>query len=384
MVIDIAKAIGKIENVEVLVTDTRGERFEYEGVKFLKRSILLYLFSLFHTLPLGSLFRLMKNYSMTNGTAIRLAYYWVMTGHLHKMLKEEKYDVVHIHGCSFATELWIKVCKQNNQKYVITLHGLNSFSDTVKLESAGKQYERDFLKRVADGDYSITVISSGMKRIIENTYNKEKCPNIHVICNSFSFNKFEAQKVDLRKTYNLPDESKIIVCVGNIGRRKNQRQLITAFNLLPQELATQTYILFLGGNQSEDYTIEILSEDSPWASHFIACGLVPKEQVGGYYAQCDAVALMSLSEGFGLSLIEGMHFGKPSMSFTDIDAFEDIYTPIAMVGVEEQSDRAVAEGMERLLNTKWDERKIKEYSKKFESQSMTNKYVDMYKRVVTK
>lgn len=173
---------------------------------------------------------------------------------------------------------------------------------------------------------------------------------------------------------------KIVLCVGNIGLRKNQRQLIRAFELLPEELAAKSYVLFLGGAQNEDYTIRRLSEGSKWVKHFVDCGVVPKEEVGDYYEQCDGVALMSLSEGFGLSLIEGMHFGKPSMSFCDIDAYEDIFHPDVMIGVEEHSDESVANGLERLLTTDWDTNKIKEHSKKFESQTMAKEYIYVYQR----
>lgn len=379
MVMDIAKAVGKMEYVDVLATDTRGNGFENEGVKFIKRSMISYLWGIFNCLSIGTLLNLRKCYLMSNGSFIRLMYYWFMTGYLKCVIKNGEYDIVHIHGCDFYTELWMKVCRQCGQKYIVTLHGLNSFSDTVKLEPAGKQFERDFLKRVAEGEFPITVISTGMKRLIEKTYGVCDSKNITVVCNSFTFSETsEGDEFLIRNLYGLPKESRIIVCVGNIGIRKNQGQLITAFYLLPKELASRTYILFLGGNQSEDYTIERFSANSPWASHFIACGLVPKEQVEYYYAQCDAVALMSLSEGFGLSLIEGMHFGKPCMSFTDVDAYEDIYHPDVMIGVEEHSDTAVAKGMVKLLTGSWDKEIIKLYSKKFESQNMAKEYIKAY------
>ena len=385
MVMDIAKAVGKLEDVEVLATDTRGEEFETAGVKFLKRSLPSYILNLFSCLPLRSLIRLRKEYRMSKRTFVRVAYYWLMTGYLCKLIKKNKYDIVHIHGCGFFTELWMQVCEHCGQKYIVTLHGLNSFSDTVRLELAGKQYERDFLHRVAKGDIPITVISSGMKHIIEKTYGVKDCPNIKVVCNSFSFgddsNKGGKSQL-IRQLYGIENNSIILLCVGNIGKRKNQGQLITAFSLLPADLAERTYILFCGGNQEQDYTIETLSRDSEWKNHFIACGVVPKESIDAYYEQCDAVALMSLSEGFGLSLIEGMHFGKPSISFTDVDAFEDIYNPVAMIGVEQHSDEAVAAGLERLLATTWDSNKIKQCSEQFESQTMAKNYIDVYQRII--
>lgn len=164
--------------------------------------------------------------------------------------------------------------------------------------------------------------------------------------------------------------------------RKNQGQLIKAFDLLPEDLAEETYVLFLGGEIEKGYSISQLAKGTKYENHFIACGVVNKELVSQYYAQGNAVALMSLSEGFGLSLIEGMHFGLPSMSFTDVDAYEDIYDSRAMVGVDEHTDEAVAKGLGRLLTNNWNKEDIKAYSRKFESENMAKQYVDVYTREI--
>lgn len=165
-------------------------------------------------------------------------------------------------------------------------------------------------------------------------------------------------------------------------RRKNQGQLIKAFDLLPDQCVKQTYVLFLGGEIEDGYTIKKLARGSQHENHFIACGVVDKELVPHYYEQGNAVALISLSEGFGLSLIEGMHFGLPCMTFTDVDAFDDIFDERAMVGVNNHSDEAVAKGLEQLLTNKWNKELIKTYSKKFEPENMAEKYVEVYKREV--
>lgn len=188
MVYDIAKAVAKTEEVDLFATDTRGESFMSDNVRFLKRSWWQFFAHLFQCLPMASLSALFKKYpEMQRGTKLRLIYYWLQSGYCRFVIKKGNYDVVHIHGCSFNTELWMQICKLCGQKFVVTLHGLNSFSDTVKLELAGKQYERDFLKRVVDGELPITVISTGMKRLIEKTYDVRDCKNITVVCNSFSF-----------------------------------------------------------------------------------------------------------------------------------------------------------------------------------------------------
>lgn len=380
MVYDIARAVGVTEHVDVLASDTKGQAFVSDGVHFLKRSFALFIINFFRCLSPFVVWKLWRRYRMSMVALIRLVYYWFISGYYQKVIKTGHYDIVHVHGCGFSTELWMLICKKCGQKFVVTLHGLNSFSDTVKLEPAGKQYERDFLQRVTQGEIPSTVISTGMKRLIEQTYQVQDCHFISVVCNSFSFpnNDISRGMVIIRRLYNLSDNCRIIVCVGNVCRRKNQGQLIRAFDLLPPAIANQTYLLFLGGNIESDYTIESLSSNSIYKDHFIACGVVEKSMVPNYYAQSDGVALMSLSEGFGLSLIEGMHFGKPSMSFTDVDAFADIYHPEAMIGVKEHSDEALARGLEKLLTENWDSNKIKEYSKKFESHTMAKQYINVY------
>ena len=137
MVYDIARAVAKTEEVDLLATDTCGEAFISDQVKFLKRSLWVFLVHINKNLPLSSILSIFKRYpQMQRGTRLRLAYYWLMSGYLYNIVKVGHYDVVHIHGCGFSTEVWMQACKRCEQKFVVTLHGLNSFSDTVKLESA--------------------------------------------------------------------------------------------------------------------------------------------------------------------------------------------------------------------------------------------------------
>lgn len=194
MVYDIAKAVAKTEQVDVLCTDTRGEDFEMEGITFLPRKLSLILSSISKCIPFGLFSGLYRQYGMSKGTTARLLYYWLLSGYVKKVIKDGGFAVVHVHGCSFSGVFWDRICKDCGVKIVYTLHGLNSFSDTVTLESAGKQYERDFLKDVVDGMHLISVISTGMKKTIMNCYNRTSCDNIVVINNSFSFDEMGGVK----------------------------------------------------------------------------------------------------------------------------------------------------------------------------------------------
>lgn len=383
MVYDIAKAVAKIEQVDVLCTDTRGDGFEMDGIHFLPRKASAIAASASRSLPLKAFTSLYNKYKMSKGAAARLAYYWVLSGYVRKVIKNGNYDVVHVHGCSFSGALWDAICKECNAKIVYTLHGLNSFSDTVSLEPAGKQFERDFLKDVVDGKHQISVISTGMKRTIMKCNGRLECQNISVVTNSFSYTdsclRPVSDKGDIKLKYNIPQDSKIILYVGNISVNKNQQQLVRAFPLLDDELCKSTYVLFLGRYADNDSIIEQI-KNTRWADHLILCGSVDKDLVPDYYKQADGVVLLSVAEGFGLSLIEGMHFGLPCMMPDDLDAFEDIYTIEAVVRISERKDKAVAEGLAELITRDWNHESIKDYSRKFESEAMAREYVKFYSK----
>lgn len=381
MVYDIARSIGKMAEVEVLASNVHYADFKQDGIKFLGVSYGKQLGNIFRCLPVSMLSSIIWTYKMPCGAAIRLVYYWLLTGYVSKLISRSKYDIVHIHGCGFFTEMWMQVCRKLGQKYVVTLHGLNSFSDTIRLSHAGKRYERDFLRRVTEGEFSITVISTGMKRLIEKTYNAPDCQNIIVVCNSFSFasNIEIVNKNRIREKYNIPELAKVVLYVGNISRNKNQQQMVEAFGLLPSELAQNTWVLFCGADNDSSVYLKDAISAVPYSSHLICCGAVPKDEMPDYYNSANAVALLSYAEGFGLSLIEGMHFGLPCMMFTDMDAFEDIYNPSVVVPINNRNVESVASAMLLLLGVKWDELQIKSYSMRFANDKMAHNYIEAYK-----
>lgn len=377
MVMDIALAMARTEDVELLASDSRGEDFNFEHIHFLKRSWGAFLRNIRQCLPLSFVWSLRRTYKMQSGTLLRLLYCWMISGYYNYVIKKGGYDVVHIHGCCFVTELWMEVCNRCGQKFVVTLHGLNSFSDTVKLELAGKQYERDFLKRVSDGELPITVISTGMKRLIEQSYCISDCNNITVVCNSFNLSS-DTSNLLVRKKYGIPNDAKVILYVGNISQNKNQTQMVRAFDLLPEDTKGKTWVLFCGNNHAEDGVLENLIQKSDYSNHLILCGGVEKALMPAFYWAADGVALLSNAEGFGLSLIEGMYFGLPCMMFRDMDAFEDIYNADAVVPIDTRDDVVVASAMETLISNKWNKDRIVSLSKRFDSISMSEKYKRVY------
>ena len=187
MVYDIAQSLSQEAQVDALLLNYRYNGFQHGGINFIPVSASLIIKNILLCSNPFIPFKLLWKYRMRMRTFIRIVYYWILTGYYSKIIENGDYDIVHIHGCLFADELLMDVCHRANQPFVITLHGLNSFSDKVNLEPAGKRYERDFLKRVVDGDFHITVISTGIKKTILKEFGVDNCDNITVVCNAFSY-----------------------------------------------------------------------------------------------------------------------------------------------------------------------------------------------------
>lgn len=188
--------------------------------------------------------------------------------------------------------------------------------------------------------------------------------------------------MSIRKKYNIPDDAKVILYVGNISHNKNQAQMVRAYNLLPASVQENTYVLFCGSMEKDMEEVMLAVEQSPNKKHLIFCGVVAKTEMPQYYKTADGVALLSYVEGFGLGLVEGMHYGVPCMMHRDMDAFEDIFSERAVVGIENRDDQTVATAMRTLLDKEWDRDRIRSYSNKFAPAAMANGYLDVYEKVV--
>ena len=78
-----------------------------------------------------------------------------------------------------------------------------------------------------------------------------------------------------------------------------------------------------------------------------------------YIAASDALIITSLSEGFPTIAVEAMALGKPVIS-TPVAGTEELITEYTGLIVDWDSE-SVANGIEQLINTKYDADKIKNH-----------------------
>jgi len=187
--------------------------------------------------------------------------------------------------------------------------------------------------------------------------------------------------MSIREQYNIPEEAKVLLYVGNISHNKNQIQAARAYCLLPDVLREKVHILFCGRFNEDDEVAQYVITNN-LEDHLHLCGIIPRCEIQHYYQESNATMLLSHSEGFGLSIIEGYAHGIPGLMFSDMDAVADLFDEACLLVVKNRTDDALANGMEELVSRHWNSKLILNKSKSFSSKEMAGKYIHIYNSII--
>lgn len=378
MVHDIAQAVAKTDDVDLYAPLVYTPDMEVDGFHIVGRTIWKCVKGLKISGLIDAL-RFCRKYPLPFKDSLRTFYIFMSIGQVESLLKQ--YDLVHIHGCSAITDAVIRACHRRNVPFAVTLHGLNSFKSSIKLHKSLCRYEKNFLKEAVVKHYPVSFISTGNKVTAESSTGM-KADSFSVICNGCNVQR-ELSAEDLRKEYDISDDDFVFVFVGNVSVNKNQIQVARTWRLLPDSLRVKCKVLFVGRYKEDDEIVKLIS-DNHLEGNLILCGMQPKERMPSFYQTCDATILTSLTEGFGLSIIEGFVYGKPNVTFADLPAASDLYDKRAMILVEERSDNALVDAMVKAITIKFESSLISEYAQKFSFENMKEEYRKFYKLIIEK
>ena len=382
MTLDIATSIAVSEvEVDLITQSNITKGLVYKQVNILKRTWYNVLSNLKFSHFLSVLKIILKD-RISLKRIPNVVMYYISMGYFEKVIKTNNYDLIHIHGIGYYTIPIIETCKKNKVKFLVTLHGLNAFSDSINITEREKEIEKDFLKMAEVDDIPVTVISTGIRHTVLNYLENPNSTNFTVITNGCLI-KIEdtTARINIRKKYCIEADVKIILCVGNIGKRKNQIQVVKAFSKLPDSKKKQLAILFLGSDMTNGTFTNSIKKIG-LSSHLIACGNIPKNNLSDFYKQADFNIVASISEGFGLSIIEGFVYGLPCLTFNDLDAVSDLFSKRSMITIMERTDEALAKGITQMTNKKWNKQIIQLHSQNFSLEQMAQKYIQSYKKSI--
>lgn len=155
---------------------------------------------------------------------------------LRKILEQEKYDIIHVHGSSSIISLELYAAKKAGCKNRI-VHSHNTTTDHKIIHKILYPYfKRNYTCALACG-----------KEAGKWLFKKEK---FEVIQNGQEISKFEfnkSKREEIRKKYNIEDKI-VIGHVGGFNYQKNHEYLIEIFRKIVERNKEQNYYLMLAGD----------------------------------------------------------------------------------------------------------------------------------------
>ena len=284
---------------------------------------------------------------------------------LHKLfpLNSQQYQVWH---CLHQNSSYLPSSKKT--KLILTIHDLNFLE---KYKGIKRAIKLGILQKKVDRAHTITVISHFTEKMVrEHLDIGDK--SIHVIPNGNALDPIQNPK--------KPDFihfEDFIFSIGIISKKKNFHTLLTLLE------KNKSLHLVLAGNFESAYASQLLQTaiDLKVDSRLHLPGTVNNEQKNWLYQNCKAFVFPSLTEGFGLPVVEAMSVGKPVFlsdltSLPEIGGKEAYYWPSFD---SEKMNEVFTEGLKSFDQ----ERSIRSiaWSKQFTWDAAANAYLKLYEQI---
>ena len=144
---------------------------------------------------------------------------------------------------------------------------------------------KEYKKNIKSGDHTVRVILNGVR--------VPSCDKNNV-------------------TSTINQHGEYLFALGGL-KRKNIHSLLGMLQKVHQQQSSANLKLLVAGSIKEKYQRELVAEarDRGIESDVIFLGQVSEQEKYAYMQACRAFVFPSLQEGFGLPVIEALHFGKP-------------------------------------------------------------------------
>lgn len=136
--------------------------------------------------------------------------------------------------------------------------------------------------------------------------------------------------------------------VGRLQARKNLVRLVKAFHQLREQERIPHKLVLVGRESWESADVFETIQRLGLEKHVIHVGYAPTEDLPHFYTGAEAVVFASLFEGFGIPVIEAMHFGAPVVT-SNTTSLPEVAGDAALL-VDPHSHSAIAEGMYQLIS----------------------------------
>lgn len=261
--------------------------------------------------------------------------FWWRNFGIPQIVNKLELDVYH----GLSNELPYNIKKSKAVK-IVTIHDLIPFK-----EDAFRNPFEDFLyktkmSRACKSANTVVAISKATREDIIHYFGVEK-NKIKVIYQPLVFHPGTG-KTDIVEKYRLPDH--FILQVGTVEYRKNIQIIIRAMIKLKDP---NLHFVIVGEKKRFWKSLSVYGAHNGLEKHLHFIGPVDHDELVSFYDRCLAVMYPSMYEGFGLPIVEAIHYGKPVLT-TQGSCFEEAGGPGAFYCDTSNVD-AVAESIGQIL-----------------------------------
>lgn len=188
--------------------------------------------------------------------------------------------------------------------------------------------------------------------------------------------------IDIRKKYNIPENSKIILFFGRIMKRKGIDILIKAS--IPILRQKDAVLLICGDGDYIEYCQSIVNEDKAVSEKIFFAGKVQPKNRAAYYKQSDlfvipAILWKGMIDIWALTVNESLEQGTPVISTTAVGASYDLISDINGIVVEQNDINALTNAINKALFVEKLHHNrnsiIEDYNKKFSVELMASSFM---------
>lgn len=231
---------------------------------------------------------------------------------------KERFDIVHFPRPALHLGFWLLKVFGKTKKIIVTFHGAPESGEIPIYETFVNRLNRWFI--ILFGKFFIDAVivdSVSAKAPVASWYriNPKKIYPILLAAVPDFRAMSEEEKKEERKTlagkYDLPFP--YILTVSRLDPHKNVHRLIQAFSRLKEETKTSHKLVIVGGRHEPKYSdyVEYLVKALNLEEQVFFVPFIADEDMPALYALADIFVFVSLSEGFGLPLVEAMASETP-------------------------------------------------------------------------
>lgn len=241
------------------------------------------------------------------------AAWWFGRKTLRSLHRQYQFDLVHAHFATASGRVAQLFSENGGPPFVLSIHGYE-LAFTVERCPGGKKLVQK-------------VIGASRAVIVNSLRTRERVLALGGMDPDKVRLIYQGGEVDgstaIRPYTNRSGPHELnVLTVGGLERQKGQEVVLRAVARL-QRAGIPIRCTFVGDGNDRRRLCSLVRELNI-SDRVAFVGSISPQEIGSYYAKCDAFVLPSWNEAFGVVYVEAMHFGKPLVGCTGEGGPEDL------------------------------------------------------------